>query len=118
MSVGHTILSTARDKGSSFTGSLLSTKPLLLIGAGVVGGIVLAARKIGAASVMDVQLSTEEALSAFGILNGIGGTVSQVVAANQLKAVQSDNVGFNRLVTPLVISIVATSGAALLLPDE
>lgn len=92
------------------------TLALVGIGVGVAG--YFAAKNIEATALNDIQLTTEQALSMFGLLAGVGGASSQLVAAQRLSAVERETVGANELIVPLAITIAASTGASFFLPTQ
>lgn len=95
----------------------LTPGPMIAVGAGIVAAGALVARRVGVPSLLDVSVSTEEALSFYGILSGIGGAISQIVAGQQMSQFPGDEIGLGRMAFPLAVSIAATAGSAFMLPS-
>lgn len=60
---------------------------------------------------------TEFGTTLFGLIAGVGGAVSNLVAGQRLSGVVGDTIPLRTLALPVGISIVASAGAAFLLPS-
>lgn len=91
----------------------------IAISIGILGvGVALAARQMGIPDISSHSLPTEQALSAYSGVAGIGGFLAQILASRQLSRVQGDQVSIGSLAVPVLISAGATAGSAFLLPSQ
>lgn len=95
------------------------TRPrnLAIIGLGVGIAAVSAYRAVGAPSILQSPVTTEQAVTVFGLISGIGGAAAQIVASNQLGSLSTDTVNVGTLILPAAISVGATALSAFLLPS-
>lgn len=61
------------------------------------------------------EVSTEEALTAFALIAGVGGAASQVFAGNRLAQIEADTIPLRWVFPAIVMSGVASAVAGLVL---
>lgn len=100
---------------SAFWDAITSPKSIGIIGAGVGIAILGAMHHIGADSITEIELATEEATSAFGLLSGIGGALAQIISGKRLGDSGKRRITVGRLFVPAFVSIIGTAGSAFLI---
>lgn len=107
---------------SSTAGKLVDTvtqpKYLGVLGVATAGVTYVAAKKVGIKSLSDVKLTTEQAVSSFSLLAGIGGAAAQIIAGQRLSKLDAEQLPVTKMAMPLAISIGASAGSAFLLPSD
>jgi len=63
-------------------------------------------------------LPTETAVTMFAIASGVGGALSQLLAANKLSTTSAESIPLTRLALPVGLSIAGAVVGAALLPGE
>lgn len=64
------------------------------------------------------EITTEEAVTLFGAAAGLGGFAAQVIASQQLSALEEGSVRVDEVLLPALGSAVASGLIALALPGE
>jgi len=64
------------------------------------------------------SLPTETAVTMFAIASGVGGALSQLLAANKLSTTSEESIPLTRLALPVGLSIAGAVVGAALLPGE
>jgi hypothetical protein len=62
-------------------------------------------------------VSTEFGTTLFGLIAGVGGAISNLVAGQRLSGLRNDTLPLRTIALPVAISIVASAGSAFLLPS-
>lgn len=101
-----------------FMSALTDPKYLGVIGVATAGITYVAAKQAGLQRFSDVKLSTEQAVSSFSLLAGVGGAAAQLIAGQRLSRLDADKLPVTKMALPLGISIMASAGSAFLLPTE
>lgn len=64
------------------------------------------------------ELATETAVTMFAIASGVGGAVSQLLAANKLSTTGRDTIPVSHLALPVGLATIGAIAGAALLPGE
>lgn len=63
-------------------------------------------------------IPTEVAVTAFGLLGGVGGAVAQILASRRLSGLAADRVPLRRVIAAAGLGVVGTVAGALLVPSN
>jgi len=111
----------AEDTGSTaekLVNTITQPRYLGVLGVATAGVTYVAAKKAGISNVSDIELTTEQAVSSFSLLAGIGGAAAQLIAGQRLSKLSQERIPVTKMAMPLAISIGASAGSAFLLPSE
>lgn len=63
-------------------------------------------------------VTTETAVTAFGLLAGVGGGIQQLLASRKLGSLRSGRIGLSQLLVPVGVSFLGSVLGAFFLPGE
>lgn len=101
-----------------FLGELITPTNIAVAGLGIGIATIAAAKRSGFSSIGGVELPTEQALTSYSLVSGIGGAAAQIIAGRQLSQVPNETVSLGSIAAPVAISIGATAFSAFLLPSQ
>jgi hypothetical protein len=61
-------------------------------------------------------MPTEVAVTAFGLLGGVGGALAQILASRRLSTLSTDRISVQRVIAGAALGAVGTVAGALLVP--
>lgn len=96
---------------------LLTPQSLVVVGLGVGIASVMAARRVGIDNISSAQITTEQAVTAFGIMAGVGGVASQLIASDRLGSIEGRTVPLGALLLPAMVRAGSGVVSALMLPS-
>jgi len=103
---------------TEFVNRLQDPKAVGIMAIGAGAAAYYAYRKTNVDRFTNIEITTEQAVSMFSLLAGIGGAASQIIASSRLSGLEGDSLTINNLFAPLLVTIGASAGSAFLLPSE
>lgn len=93
-------------------GSLLG-----VLGLGV-GFIATRRYNFGLSGALEQGLATENALTYYSAIAGIGGFVGSIIASNRLASLTADSVTIGALMAPVIVTVAGNVVAGFMFPSE
>lgn len=98
--------------------SVATPRNIAIAGVGIVAAGALVTRGLTDTNLTALDLTTEQATSAFAIMAGVGGAAGQLLAANRLSGIDNETVPLTSLLLPVGVAIGGSVVATRFLPGD
>lgn len=101
--------------GTNIAEAVTSKWSIAIAGIGLAGATMYAVSRLEVDSIRDATIPTEQAVSAFSLLTGIGGAAAQILASKRLSSAEGSSITVGSIALPIVISAAISAGSPLLI---
>jgi len=101
--------------GSNIVSAITSKWSVAIAGIGLAGATMYAVSRLEVDALRDATMPTEQAVSVFSLLTGVGGAAAQILASRRLADTEGESISVGSIAVPVLISAVISAGSPLLI---